>query len=75
MKITAVESIQLAEFPNTLVQEVVRAFYHGWYGDIVTQLPSLKNGRISAPCWPGLGTALRLEIKRRNDATVRVSRL
>ncbi len=61
--------------PNTLVQEVVRAFYHGWYGDIVTQLPRLANGHISAPAGPGLGTALRPDIKKRKDATVRVSKL
>jgi galactonate dehydratase len=61
--------------PNTLVQEVVRAFYHGWYGEIVTQLPPLANGHITAPAGPGLGTALRPEIKKRKDATIRVSKL
>lgn len=61
--------------PNTLVQEVVRAFYHGWYGDIVTQLPPLANGSITAPPGPGLGTALRPEIRKRKDATIRVSKI
>ncbi len=34
---------------NTLVQEVVRAFYHGWYGELVTELPALRDGFIRAP--------------------------
>lgn len=61
--------------PNTLVQEVVRAFYHDWYPTLVTQLPPLKNGYITAPAGPGLGTKLRPEVKKRKDATVRVSKL
>ena len=35
--------------PNTLVQEVVRAFYFDWYGKLVTQLPPLDKGYITAP--------------------------
>jgi L-alanine-DL-glutamate epimerase-like enolase superfamily enzyme len=61
--------------PNTLVQEVVRAFYTDWYGEIVTQLPPLKDGCISAPPGPGLGTQLQPGIVKRKDATVRVSKL
>ncbi len=60
---------------NTLVQEVVRAFYHDWYGEIVTELPPLKNGFITAPEGPGLGTKLRPGLKERPDAAVRRSRV
>jgi galactonate dehydratase len=60
---------------NTLVQEVVRAFYHDWYGEIVTELPPLKNGFITAPEGPGLGTKLRPGLKERPDAVVRRSRV
>lgn len=58
---------------NTLVQEVVRAFYHDWYGDIVTALPPLHNGYVAAPAGPGLGTRLQPELKRRPDARIRRS--
>ncbi|MBV9521996.1 MAG: mandelate racemase/muconate lactonizing enzyme family protein [Alphaproteobacteria bacterium] len=58
---------------NTLVQEVVRAFYHDWYGEIVTTLPPLQNGFITAPEGPGLGTKLQPRLKQRPDATVRRS--
>jgi galactonate dehydratase len=61
--------------PNTLVQEVVRAFYHDWYGEIVTELPPLQKGYITAPDGPGLGTRLRPEVIKRPDATVRRSAL
>lgn len=58
---------------NTLVQEVVRAFYHDWYGDLVTQLPPLKDGYITAPSGPGLGTRLQPAVLTRKDARIRRS--
>ena len=58
---------------NTLVQEVVRAFYHDWYGEIVTALPPLKDGFITAPDGPGLGTKLQPRLRERADAVVRRS--
>ena len=48
--------------PNTLVQEVVRAFYFDWYGKLVTQLPPLDKGTITAPPGPGLGTKLQPDV-------------
>jgi len=61
--------------PNTLVQEVVRAFYHDWYGKLVTALPPLKNGFITAPAGPGLGTQLQPDVLKRKDARIRRSAL
>ena len=58
---------------NTLVQEVVRAFYHDWYGEIMTALPPLKDGYITAPEGPGLGTRLQPKLRERPDAVVRRS--
>ncbi|HEY5637380.1 MAG TPA: mandelate racemase/muconate lactonizing enzyme family protein [Burkholderiales bacterium] len=58
---------------NTLVQEVVRAFYFGWYGELVTQLPPLEKGFISAPPGPGLGTQLQPGVLKRKDARIRRS--
>ncbi len=56
--------------PNVFIQEVVRAFYYGWYQDLVTQLPPIKNGRITAPTGPGLGTALNPDVANRADSRI-----
>lgn len=61
--------------PNTLVQEVVRAFYHDWYGQLVTELPPLENGTIRAPAGAGLGTRLQPSVFKREDAIIRRSSL
>ncbi|NRB19696.1 MAG: mandelate racemase/muconate lactonizing enzyme family protein [Rhodobacteraceae bacterium] len=61
--------------PNTYIQEMVRAFYYDWYQDLVTALPPVKNGHISAPDGPGLGMALNPDVLKRRDARVRVSKL
>ena len=59
--------------PNVFIQEMVRAFYYGWYQDLVTDLPPVEAGRIRAPSGPGLGTRLNPDVPRRADATVRRS--
>jgi galactonate dehydratase len=69
-------SVHLAmHCPNTLVQEIVRAFYYDWYGKLVTELPPLENGYIRAPAGPGLGTRLQPGIAQRKDARVKLSKL
>jgi L-alanine-DL-glutamate epimerase-like enolase superfamily enzyme len=60
---------------NCFIQEMVRAFYYGWYGELVTQLPPITNGRITAPDGPGLGLELLPDITKRPDAQVRRSTL
>lgn len=60
---------------NCFIQEMVRAFYYGWYGELVTELPPVEKGRIRAPEGPGLGLALQPGIAGRDDATVRRSTL
>ena len=32
--------------PNTLIQESVRAFYTGWYRELVTVMPVIENGYV-----------------------------
>jgi galactonate dehydratase len=59
--------------PNSFIQEFVRAFYFGWYQEIVTNLPPFANGLISAPEEAGLGTDLRTELWERSDAHIRIS--
>lgn len=57
-----------------IFQEVVRANLSTWYADLVTSLPSLRHGMLQMPKSPGLGAALRPEVKARSDAILRESR-
>ena len=57
--------------PNALVQESVRAFYTGWYKELVTELPVVKNGMLSLGDKPGLGLELLPDLHLRADSIVR----
>ncbi|MGI9145701.1 MAG: mandelate racemase/muconate lactonizing enzyme family protein [Chloroflexota bacterium] len=58
--------------PNAMIQEGVRAYYNGgWYEEVVTTLPTVANGFVSAPDGPGLGTRLRPEFLERADVFIR----
>ena len=57
--------------PNALIHESVRAFYSGWYQELVTELPCVTNGMISLGDKPGLGLELLPDLHKRGDATVR----
>ena len=59
--------------PNAILQESVRAFWDGWYGELVTALPAIEVGMVSAPPGPGLGIELRPEVFERADVHVRTS--
>ena len=59
--------------PNALIQESVRAFYSGWYKELVTCLPTVANGSISLGDEPGLGLELRPDLHLRKDAHLRKS--
>jgi galactonate dehydratase len=59
--------------PNAPLQETVRAYYTGWYRDLVSALPTIENGRITPPEGPGLGTSLLPEVHERADARLRSS--
>ncbi len=59
--------------PNALLQESVRAFYSGWYRELVTQVPAVEDGHIGVPEGVGLGTDLQPGLEHRPDATVVVS--
>jgi L-alanine-DL-glutamate epimerase-like enolase superfamily enzyme len=72
--VTLTASTHLAlNAPNVFIQEVVRAFYYGWYGELVTHLPPIEGGQIRAPDGPGLGTRLLPEVPKRPDAQIRRS--
>lgn len=59
--------------PNALIQESVRAFFTGWYKELVTELPVVSSGMISLNDKPGLGLELLPDLHQRADATVRIS--
>ncbi|MDO8387476.1 MAG: mandelate racemase/muconate lactonizing enzyme family protein [Polaromonas sp.] len=57
--------------PNALIQESVRAFYTGWYKELVTELPTVTKGMLSLNDKPGLGLELLPDLHLRADATLR----
>jgi galactonate dehydratase len=59
---------------NALIQEAVRAFYTGWYTELVTALPIVANGTVTVGDAPGLGIELLPDVVRRPDAVVRATR-
>jgi L-alanine-DL-glutamate epimerase-like enolase superfamily enzyme len=67
VKITAIDTIGLKEFPNLPRVEVHTV------ADIVIEPLPLKDGFITAPEGPGLGTKLRPGLRERPDAIVRRS--
>lgn len=58
---------------NCFVQEMVRAFYYGWYGDMVDGLPLLQDGQLSVSETPGNGVELRADVLERDDCRRRVT--
>ncbi|HEY6571617.1 MAG TPA: mandelate racemase/muconate lactonizing enzyme family protein [Candidatus Limnocylindrales bacterium] len=71
--LTAATHLALAS-PNATVQEFVRAFYHGWYADLVTALPPIVDGCIEPPPGAGLGIALQPDLATRPGVSMRTSR-
>ena len=72
--VVLIASLHLAlNAPNALFQEVVRAYYTGWYKELVTELPRIENGEAYAVTGPGLGTALLPDLKQRPGVTVQRS--
>ena len=59
--------------PNTLIQEFVRAFYTGWYKELVTETPPIRDGYVYPMEGPGLGLDLRPQVFERSDLIARRS--
>jgi L-alanine-DL-glutamate epimerase-like enolase superfamily enzyme len=60
---------------NALIQESVRAFYTGWYKELVTALPTVNKGEVSLDLnKAGLGLELLPGLEKRKDAVQRFSR-
>lgn len=74
--VTLTASTHLAlSAPNIWEQEFARAFYYGWYHQLLDQLPPINNGFIAAPNGPGLGVTLAEGLENREDAISKTSRL
>lgn len=58
---------------NALVQESVRAFYNGWYREVMTALPNVKDGFVTVPEGPGLGCELLPDIDKKFSVSRRWS--
>lgn len=63
-----------ATLPNVSYQEAVRAYFTGWYTEVVDTLPQIENGSVTPLPGAGLGLRLKPEVFERPDATVRVTR-
>jgi L-alanine-DL-glutamate epimerase-like enolase superfamily enzyme len=61
--------------PNAMIQEGVRAYYLGWYRDVLTDLPRVDNGYVVPPGGPGLGTRLQPDFARRPGVVVRATEI
>jgi L-alanine-DL-glutamate epimerase-like enolase superfamily enzyme len=59
--------------PNTLIQETVRAFTTGWYREVMTELPDIRDGYVYPMAGPGLGTRLQPERLKAADCERRPS--
>ncbi len=58
---------------NVLWLESVRAYYQGFYEQLVTELPRIAGGQAFAMEGPGLGTALSEELVRHPGTAIRRS--
>ena len=72
--VTLASSTHLAlACPNVVEQEITRAFYYGWYHELVDTPPPIDDGAIRTPPGPGLGLALQPGLEQRPDAIRRVT--
>ncbi len=62
-----------AAAPNARIMETVRGYCRGFYLELLDQPVAIREGRALLDMGPGLGAALRPEVFRRSDVTLRVS--
>jgi L-alanine-DL-glutamate epimerase-like enolase superfamily enzyme len=60
-------------FPTAMIFESVRAFYLGFYNDLVTDLPVIQQGQAYPMQGTGLGTELRPALLEAEDTIVRTT--
>ncbi|QNE46198.1 mandelate racemase/muconate lactonizing enzyme family protein [Glaciihabitans sp. INWT7] len=71
----AVATHVVTAIPNGFVQEVARAFYHGWYGEVSDGIPEITKGFITPSPAAGHGVTLRPEILAHPGTRRRLTRL
>lgn len=71
----AVAGHLVTTIPNGHIQEVSRAFYHGWYQEVATGLPQISDGELHLASLPGHGVGLSDSVLSRANTTVRTTRL
>jgi L-alanine-DL-glutamate epimerase-like enolase superfamily enzyme len=74
VSLAAATEVSLAS-PNTTVQEVARAFWHGWYPQMASGYPQLVGGELRASDVPGHGCQLDPDFLNSPDTTIRQSLL
>jgi len=62
-----------ATLPNFKILESVRAFYRGWFPDVVDAPPVVEAGHALLPEGPGLGANLLPDVRERPDAEIEAS--
>ena len=62
----------MLHIPNAMILETVRAYYDGWYNEVVSERIPISDGMLSLPQRPGPGVALREEVLHWPDARVEV---
>lgn len=60
--------------PNIEYQEFVRAYYFGWYQEIVDGLPEFRDGKLYPNEEPGLGLKFKSNFFNRSDLRVMISK-
>ena len=71
--LTASTHLALAN-SNCQIQEIVRAFYYGWYESLVTELPNIQKGYIDVPEGNGIGLSLNKKVYDRPDVHIKCSK-
>ncbi len=74
--VTYAASVHLAfATPNCVIQESVRAYYHGWYAEMVAGLPLPAAGLFAPPAGPGFGLTSTPEYLTRPELVRRTTLL
>ena len=64
----------MMHIPNAMIMEAVRGYWdEGWYNDVTTTGIPIRDGLLTLPNTPGLGTALREELLARPDALIEIT--
>jgi galactonate dehydratase len=63
----------MLHIPNAMIVETVRAYYDGWYNEVMTEPLAIRDGMITLSERPGLGSALREEVLNRPDVHMEYS--